>query len=1064
MTLVDHRSSSRRASNPEQESVIAHDHHPIRVMAGAGTGKTHTLTARVARLIEDGLARPEQILALTFNNKAATELRERIGDASLQVGVPPEAEPVTVLTYHSFGNAVITEWGGMIGLPPSPPLLSKAERWLLLWDCLPHIDFRSIDLMHLRSQFGSPINPILELGGRLKDELVTPAQLADYLAGGGVDDGEQRDKLADYTRALLVYERERSARGIIDYGDQIALAVQALGLSEVRAAYRDRYRFVLVDEYQDTNYAQSVLVRLLIQDFHQRNVCVVGDIRQAIYRFRGAAPDNLQRFPQDFPSTTPYSLQRNYRSTEQILTAANAIWTDGRSEEGEDLVSVDGRQGPPVIACACEDPESEWEWIARRITAEHATGVAYRDIAVLVRKNDIKQQLWRGLIQRGIPAVMSGGADLYRTPEVREILSYLRALARPSDNISLAHIASSDSFGLDEAALYEVIGPLPRGRSLFDLMLERAGDPSAPNDLRLFLATFGRLLSDTATLSTARVVESIIGLRRGAYTDLQRANVYRFHGIAQDFASGRVRGASVAAFVAYINLLLAAPSDEEEATDMTEEDAVQVLTVHAAKGLERTVIFVACASEQDFRVVNKADPLPLELRHPAAGMPSIEDFPEPKGFKRALEAWEKRQHLLEEQRVVYVALTRARDQLYLSWHRLPLFYRKERQPLAVLKHVLPLAVAESFDRLDWETANEAPAQLEAPERARRFARTQAKVWATWTPDDFEAEGMSLSDSKSMSDNTSLGDNTSFAERLAVAWRRYAVEDGLSIDDGDLLGAGIRRWHEERRRVEGLLRRCLTPAVRPVDADRRPVIEAPTTLSYSMLATYQACSRKAYLRFLAGFPGEPGNQAAGPGTAFHAAVETAAAGQLVGRWPTFDELVQSFTEAAAEAHGVTLYTVSEAERHMLRSFWDGPDRTATPLVVEAEFYWRVGPGYLHGFIDRIQQCSDGTIELINFKTSRTASTETEARQSLQLLIYALAARESYKVELDRLSLVYPRLEKRVSVSFTDEELRTARMAIVTLMERARTANYEEVDTRHCSVCEYRLICPAASLFQ
>lgn len=1058
MTLVDRVSSSSRPSNPEQESVIAHDHHPIRVMAGAGTGKTHTLTARVVRLIEDGLARPEQILALTFGNKAATEMRDRIGDACLQAGVPPDAEPITVLTYHSFGASIIAEWGGMIGLPPSPPLLSDAECWLLLWDCLPHIDFRFIDLMHLRSQWGSPIKPILDLGSRLKDELVTPGQLAGYLDGGGVDQGEQHDKLADYTRALLVYERERSARGVIDYGDQIALAVQALALPEVRRAYRDRYRFVLVDEYQDTNYAQSVLVQLLMQDFHQRNVCVVGDIRQAIYRFRGAAPDNLRRFPQDFPATTPYSLRRNYRSTEQILAAANAIWTGGRSEDGEDLVSIDGRQGSPVTACACEDPESEWEWIARRITAQHAAGVAYREMAVLVRKNEIKRQLWRGLMQRGIPAIMSGGADLYRTPEVREILSYLRALARPSDNISLAHVASSDSFGLDEAALYEVIGPLPRGRSLFDLMMERAGDPSTPNDLPLFLATFGSLLSDTATLSSARVVERIIGLRRGAYTDLQRANVYRFHGIAQNFASGRVRGASVAAFVAYINLLLAAPSDEEEATDVTEEDAVQVLTVHAAKGLERTVIFVAGASEQDFKVVNTADPLPLELRHLAAGMPTVGSFPEPKGFKRALKAWEQRQHLLEEQRVVYVALTRARDQLYLSWHRLPLFYSKERRPLAVLKPVLPLAVSESFDRTDWQTPNEAQAQPEAPELARRFARTQARVWATWTPDDFGAEAESLND------NTTLSDNRSLAERLAVAWQSYTMEDGLARDGGDLLEAGMRRWYAERQRVEGLLRRCLTPAVRPADADRRPVIEVPATLSYSMLATYQACSRKAYLRFLAGFPGEPSHGSTGPGTAFHSAVETAAAGQQVGRQLTFDEMVQSFTEAAAEAHGVTVDKVDEAERNMLLSFWDGPDRVATPLFVEAEFYWRVGPGYLHGFIDRIQRCSDGTIELIDFKTSRAASTEAEARESLQLLIYALAAREVYKVELDRLSLVYPRLNHRVTVSFTDEELRAARMAIVNLMERARTATYEEVDTRHCQVCDYRLICPAAPLFR
>ncbi len=520
---------STRAPNPEQHAVIGHDHGPVRVMAGAGTGKTHTLTGRVQRLIADGLARPDQILALAFNNKAASEMRDRIGAACLDLGVSPDTEPVTVITYHGFGNSVIGEWGGMIGLPPSPPLLTRAESWLLLWDCLPRVDFRSIELMHLRAEYGSPMAPILTLGSRLKDELVTPRQLQEYLVSGAIADPQKADTLADHARALVVYEAERTARGVIDYGDQIALAVAALQLTEVRAAYRERYRFVLVDEYQDTNYAQSIMVNLLVQDWPRQNVCVVGDIRQAIYRFRGAAPDNLMRFPQDFPGAQPYSLQRNYRSTEQILAVANAVWV-GEPEDGSgaNLVSAHGRHGAPVIACTCEDPESEWEWIAQRIRAEHESGVAYRDMAVLLRKNEPKRHLWRGLLDRGIPAVMSGGTDLLRTPEVGEVLSYLRALSRPSDNVSLAHIASSDSFGLDEATLFDLIGPLPKGRSLFDLLVERAADPSAPHDLRLFLATFSRLLADTATLSPARVVERIIGLRRGAYTNLQQTNVYHF--------------------------------------------------------------------------------------------------------------------------------------------------------------------------------------------------------------------------------------------------------------------------------------------------------------------------------------------------------------------------------------------------------------------------------------------------------------------------------------------------------------------------------------------------------
>jgi PD-(D/E)XK nuclease superfamily len=157
----------------------------------------------------------------------------------------------------------------------------------------------------------------------------------------------------------------------------------------------------------------------------------------------------------------------------------------------------------------------------------------------------------------------------------------------------------------------------------------------------------------------------------------------------------------------------------------------------------------------------------------------------------------------------------------------------------------------------------------------------------------------------------------------------AYKNDVTVDGGDALGAGIRRWRIERRRVEGLLVRCLTPAARPADADRRPLIEVPTTLSYSMLATYQACSRKAYLSFLAGFPGEPYHEFTGPGTAFHAAVEAAAAEQQAGRSPDFDGLLQAFTVSAAEAQGVAIYKVSEDETRMLRSYWDGPDRTATP---------------------------------------------------------------------------------------------------------------------------------------
>ncbi|HZU11715.1 MAG TPA: ATP-dependent DNA helicase [Chloroflexota bacterium] len=1025
---------SAREPNAEQARVVAHGTGPVRIMAGAGTGKTFTITERVTRLIRDGLARPDQILALTFTNKAAAEMGERITAACLEIGVAPDAEPVTVLTYHSFGGSVLREWGGLIGIPPAPEILAEAGRWLLLWDCLPRVDFRSVDLLNLRGEYGSPMKKILELSNRLKDELATPEDLLTYLDGpaDGLLDAEKRAALADYARALLIYEETKARRGQIDFGDQIALAVRALGLAEVRAGYRDRYRYVLVDEYQDTNYAQSVLVQRLVQDFADQNVCVVGDIRQAIYRFRGAAPDNIVRFEHDFPATCSYTLRANYRSTGTILAAANTLW----DEPGSDLVSAEGRTGDPVVAVCCEDAESEWEWIARQMRAQHEGGVPWRGMAVLVRKSEIKRQVWAGLTRRGIPALMSGGTDLFRTPEVRELLSYLRALARPSDSISLAHIASSDSFGLDEAALYAIIGPLPRERSLFSLLVERAADPAAPPDLRLFLATFQRLLADAATLTPARVVERIIGLRRGAYTDLQRANVYRFHTLAERFCADRANRPAIGSFVAYLNLLLAAPPDEEEAVDVTAEDAVQVMTVHAAKGLEWPVVFVAGVSKSDFIMSNNSDALPLPLRHPAVGMPKAENFPDHRKYLRALDEWGKQEHDLEERRILYVALTRAQDALYLSWHRLPLWYGKERAPLPALKGALETARREEFTHEDWQ--EETPGDASLLERAREFARQQAKVWAGRQLDEMDGE---------------------LAERIAESWRAYVSEEELPVSS-EFLHQELVRWRMTRLQADALLTRCLHPASRPADADSRPIVEAPSTLSYSMIATYQACSRKAYLRFLIGFPGEPQPGATGAGTAFHAAVEEAAVARAGGDGVDLAGLREAYRAAAAEAYGKESYQLSVSDEAMLRAYWDGPDREAEPLAVEEEFYWRVGPGYLHGFIDRIQRCPDGTIELVDFKTSRQALCADEARQNLQLLIYALAAREVLGIRLDRLTLVYPRLHRRVSVSFGEEELDAARREIVLLMERARTASWDEVNTSHCPHCEYRLICPAA----
>ena len=314
-------STSASAPNIEQSAAIEWASGPLRIMAGAGAGKTYTLTQSIVSLIERQLATPSQILALTFTNRATEQLRERITTALRSL--PGQSEQVDIDTYHAFGGRIVSEHGHLLGLPPDPLLLTPAESWITLWRSLDQIEFTSPELANLRDRQHSPLGKIVGLGSRLRDEL---RDLDDLAALIDDPDVETSPDTLDCLSALRVYEAAKRERGGIDYGDQIALACGLVERADVLAVYRNRYRYMLVDEYQDTNFAQSVMVRLLGSAI-DANVRVVGDPNQAIYGFRGASPDNLERFASDdFPGAYTTPLQKNYRSTGSILAAANAIW------------------------------------------------------------------------------------------------------------------------------------------------------------------------------------------------------------------------------------------------------------------------------------------------------------------------------------------------------------------------------------------------------------------------------------------------------------------------------------------------------------------------------------------------------------------------------------------------------------------------------------------------------------------------------------------------------------------------------------------------------------------
>lgn len=992
--------------NAEQLAAVQHVDGPLRLIAGAGTGKTRTLTERVAHIVRSGRAEPGQILALTFTEKAAAEMAERIHGTTRLLS----QQRVSVATYNAFGGSVVEEHGHLLGLPPALRVLTPSESWITLWQAIERdeIEFKALDMFGLRGR-QSPIARILKTASRLKDELAAPGALVEY--SGGADAAEDPDEMEDVARAVGVYQRKLHEMGAIDFGDQISLAVDLLRRPEVAAEYAERYRYLLVDEFQDTNYAQSVMVMLLARQ--HRNVCVVGDPYQAIYGFRGAAPDNVERFVRDFPDAVTMTLTQNYRSTQEILDVANSVWTEDLRSGREQLVSAEGRHGEAVSAAVLPDREAEAAYIAAEVRRLTDTGAcSYGEIAVLVRKNELKLEMWRLLRELGIPVEVVGGSDLFRAPEVREIISYLRAIEDPSDTVSLAHALTSRVWAYDEASLLPLALEAGRGTSLLTALKSRAEADPDGGPARRFLAAFERLAALRARVSLPRLIEEAISLRRTCYSAIEEANVRRLKAFASDFAANQVDRVDLADLLSYVDLMSAAGSDEDEAQEVEATDTVKLLTAHAAKGLEWPVVFVAAASDPDFRTLrDKPDVLPAELSHPAAGRPDPED-------ERAFKQWRKEQQALEDRRVFYVALTRARDRLYVTRSKLPTWYSKDRLPLEFFQQALKLC--EQYE-------------VEAEERGG--------IAPTLRPFAESCIAGRLHEPAA-------------ADKVTRAWLEMAELCGLSAAEEKIASAldtwrsNIDRWEqwlEARERREQLRGEQ--------EAGRH---RGRPSLSYTQISTFESCNRRYYLKYLQGLPGLPEEWKTRTGSAFHAAVERHARLRMLGSDVRFEQLAGWFRSALdGSTNG------SREDESCLWSYWKGPDAQARLLAVEEEFYLPVGESFIHGFIDRIQQLPDGSIEVVDFKTSRRAKGVDEVRADLQLPVYVLACRDVLGLDTELATMFFVRHNRRVTIRYSEAELDAVRLRLERLAAEIASVDPVQVNPAQCRWCEYRLVCSYSS---
>src|SRR3954463_11977292 len=610
--------------NRSQREAATHPGGPLLVIAGAGTGKTRTITSRFAWLVEGGAA-PDEVLALTFSSPAAAEMRER-----LEGLIEPPYEDLHVSTFHAFCSRLLADEALEVGIDPFFSPVTPADRLALPLERLEELTIRHHEIRGnpapLLASFVSRID-------RLKDEMVSCGDYRAY-AERLIDEAGDGDDAArataarelEFARVYADHDRLLAERGALDFGDLIVRAFKMLHEKpHVRERLSRRFRHVLVDEYQDTNFAQGMLLRLLVEE--HKNVTVVGDDDQAIYRFRGASQKNLLDFREEFPEATEVRLERNYRSGRRILTAAHAVVAPAPERIDKRLT---GRGGGSVRFWRCRSERAQAQAVAaeaERLVVKE--GISPAEICVLVRsvKNE-GQVVASALEERAVPFKIVGSVGYFQRAEVRDVLAWLRLLADPNDSGAVVRALSRPPIELRSVDIARLT-QLARRRRLDMVagMVAACDGPQLSPEGRDRVQAFLKLYRSAATAFNETPPELVvqrlgarIGLRRQQVFAAQADTVERLVNIAKlsDLARAYMRRqpeATVRDFTRYLCAVAESGLREEEAASPITAPAVQVMTMHAAKGLEFDHVFVLglSASRMPGPWRPRADDVPDEL-------------------------------------------------------------------------------------------------------------------------------------------------------------------------------------------------------------------------------------------------------------------------------------------------------------------------------------------------------------------------------------------------------------------------------------------------------------------
>ena len=617
--------------NPAQREAVLHTEGPVLVVAGAGSGKTRVLTRRIAHLLGAVGVKPPEILAITFTNKAAGEMRERVGDL-----VGPPARAAWVMTFHSACGRILRREAQRLGYRSNFTIYDQGDQIRLVKRCLEELerDPKRFTPRGIHSQISNA-----------KNTLVGPDDYTERVAS-----------FYDQTVAEVydLYQKRLFASNAVDFDDMLFLTVDVLErFPEAREKWQEAFRYILVDEYQDTNHAQYRLLQLLAQQHH--NVFAVGDPDQSIYGFRGADIRNVLEFEHDFPGSYTIALEQNYRSTQHILDAANGVIRHNRERKEKNLWSELG-DGDPVRVVEVEDEHAEARYVAAEIALLVEEGFSGSEVAVFYRTNAQSRVLEDVLVRQGIAYQVIGGPRFYERAEIKDLVAYLQVLDNPYDAVSLLRIANRPRRGIGDTSLARLqTWADQREISLWEATAEAemAGVGAAPQKaLKAFRATIESLMSAVQEFEVPELIEEV--LRRSGYLESLEAertieaqgrieNLEELVSVAREWREHtETEDKTLSAFLQEISLY----SDQDAIRGDT--SLVTLMTLHNAKGLEFRAVYLIGMEEGIFP------------------------------HSRSIEE----QGIEEERRLCYVGMTRAQE-------RLTLLHASSRMLRGMRDHNLP---------------------------------------------------------------------------------------------------------------------------------------------------------------------------------------------------------------------------------------------------------------------------------------------------------------------------------------------------------------------------------------